>query len=68
MAIVGLHCCSGFSLVGMSRGYSLVEVSGLLTVVASLVAENRLQGMWASTVTTSGLSSCSFLGSRAQFQ
>ena len=30
------------SLVEVSRGYSLVVVGGLLTVVASLVAEHRL--------------------------
>ena len=39
MAALGLHCCSGFSLVAASRGYSLVGVPGLLIVVASLVAE-----------------------------
>ena len=32
----------GLSLVGVSGSYSLVEMSGLLTVVASLVAENGL--------------------------
>ena len=34
----------GFSLVSASRGYFLVAVCGLLLVVASLVAEQRLQG------------------------
>ena len=32
----------GFSPVAESGGYSLVEVQGLLIVVASLVAEHRL--------------------------
>ena len=32
----------GFSLVAVSRGYSLVGVHGLLIVVASLVVEHRL--------------------------
>jgi len=31
-------------------GLSLAVASRLLTVVASLVAEHRLQGMWASVV------------------
>ena len=38
------------SLVLASRGYSLVVVHGLLIVVASLVAEHRLQAVWASVV------------------
>jgi len=38
----GLHCCLGFSLVAMSRGYSLVAALGLLTVAASLVVEYGL--------------------------
>ena len=41
LAVLGLHCCSGFSLV-TSRGYSLVAVHGLLIVVASLAAEYKL--------------------------
>ena len=44
MAVLGLHCSLGFSLVVASWGCSLVEVRRLLTVVASLV-EDRLQGM-----------------------
>ena len=35
-----------FFLIIVSRGYSLVEVRGLLIVVASLVAERRLQEVW----------------------
>jgi len=33
-----------FPLVAASRGYSLVAVHGLLTVVASLLVEHGLQG------------------------
>ena len=40
--MLGLYCCSDFSLVAQSRGYSLVVVCGLFIVVASLVAEHRL--------------------------
>ena len=39
--MLGLHCCVGFSVVGESRGYFLVVVHRLLTVVASLVADHR---------------------------
>ena len=42
MAMLGLCCCVGFSLVAVSKGYSLVEVGGFLTVVASLVAKHGL--------------------------
>ena len=39
------------SLVAASGGYSLVAVQGLLiVVVASLVVEHGLQGVWASVV------------------
>ena len=47
----------GLSLVVVSGGYSLVVLHGLLIAVASLVAEHRLQGAWASVVVR-GLSSC----------
>ena len=40
-AVLTLHFCVGFSLVGESRGYFLVVVHRLLTVVASLVADHR---------------------------
>ena len=52
--MLGLRCCVGFSLVSESRGYSLVVVRGLLTVVASLV-EHRLYGAWPSAVVDPGL-------------
>ena len=42
LAVLGLHCCTVFSLVMASGGYSLVAVGRLLTVVAPLVAEQGL--------------------------
>ena len=39
MAVLGLCCCMGFSLVTVYRDYSLVAGCGLLIAVASLVAE-----------------------------
>ena len=47
----------GLSLVA-SRGYSLVRVLRPLTAVATLVAEHRLQGAWASVLAARGLRSC----------
>ena len=46
LAVLGLHCCAGFSLVEASRGYSLAAVHGLPTAVTSLV-ELRLSGACA---------------------
>ena len=43
-----LHCCLGLSLVPVSGGYCLVGELGLLIAVASLAAEHRLSGTWAS--------------------
>ena len=40
----------GLTLAVASGGYSLIAVHWLLTVVASLVVENELQGMSASVV------------------
>ena len=40
LAMLGLGCCSGFSLLVESRGVSLVAVLRLLIVMASLVAEH----------------------------
>ena len=48
----------GFSLVVVSRSYTLVAVRGLLVAVASLVAEHRVCGIWASVVVARGLSGC----------
>ena len=42
LAVLGLHCCAGFSLIAGSGDYSLVAVRGLLIVVASLVVEHGL--------------------------
>ena len=43
LAMRGLCCCAGFSLVAVSRGHSLVVVNGLLIGAAPLVAEHGLQ-------------------------
>ena len=51
VAVLGLHCCRGFSLVVLSRGYSLVVVNGLLVEAASLV--------WSTGSRFTGFSSCS---------
>ena len=50
---------AGFSLVAASRGYSLVRVCRLFTVVAFLVVEHRLYNSRASVVVARGLRSCS---------
>ena len=42
LAGLGLCSCVDFSLVAVSRGYSLVEVLELLIAVASLFAEHGL--------------------------
>ena len=58
VAIPGLCCCDGFSLVVMSRDYSLFVVCGLLIEMASLVAEYGVLHVWAQWF--------QLLGSRAQ--
>ena len=50
LAMLGLVAAQAFAVVDLSRGYSPVVVGGLLIAVASLVAEHRLQGMWAAVV------------------
>ena len=67
LAVLGLRCSAGFSLVAASCGCSPAAVSGLLTELASLVAGRELEGQ--------DFSSCGswaqwwwFLGSRAQAQ
>ena len=55
MTVLGLHCCTGFTLVAASRGYSLVAVCRLLIAVVSPVAEQGLQSSWASVVAARGL-------------
>ena len=42
LALLGLCCFEGFSLVVVSRDYSLVAGPGLLIAVASLVGEHGL--------------------------
>ena len=42
LAVLGLHCCADFSLVAVSRRYSLVAMRGFLLAAASLVAKDRL--------------------------
>ena len=39
LAVLGLRCCTGISLLAASGGYSLVAMLRLLIAVASLVAE-----------------------------
>ena len=46
LAVLDLHCRTGFSPVAASRLYSLV-VYELLIAVASLAVEHRLWGTWA---------------------
>ena len=45
LALLSLHCCTGFSLV-------------VIIAVAPHVAEHRPQGLWASVVATRELSRC----------
>ena len=47
MAVLGLRCSHRHFLAVASRAYSPFMVPGLLTVVASLVEERRLQGAWS---------------------
>ena len=54
LAVLGLCCCVGFSLIAASGGYSLAMVCGLLVLVASLVVE-------AYRIAACGLSSCGSL-------
>jgi len=42
LAVLGLRCGAGFSLVVASGGYSLVVACRLLTAVASLPVEHGL--------------------------
>ena len=43
--LLGLHCCTGFSLVVASWGYSSFAGGELLIAVISPVVELRLQGI-----------------------
>ena len=42
LAVLGLRCSVGFSLVAVIRGYSLVVVQRFLIVVISLIEEHGL--------------------------
>ena len=55
LTVLGLPCCAGF-LVAVRGGCSLVAVPGILTAVASLATELRLQGPPASVVAAHRLS------------
>ena len=58
MLVLCLHC-TGFSLVVVNCGSSVVAVQGLLTAVALLVLEQGSRAfILASGVATCGLSSC----------
>ena len=57
LAVLGFHCCTGFSLVALSGGYPLVVVLGLLITVASPVAEH-VQLLRTSGIAAPGLRSC----------
>ena len=63
LALLGLHCCSGFSLVACGGGgggtYSLVAMCGLLIAVTFLV-EQRLWDAWVSVAMVRRLNSCGF--------
>ena len=47
LAMLGLNCWAGFSLVSESGSSSLIVVCGLLITVASPLVEHRPQGVWA---------------------
>ena len=47
LAVLGLCCCTGFSLVVVSRACSLIAMHGLLIAVVSLAAEHQLYDTWA---------------------
>ena len=49
VAVLGLRCCTGFSLV-VSGGCSLVVAHRVLIALASLAGEHRLWCAWASVV------------------
>ena len=57
LALLGLHCCTDFSLVVVSGRWSAAVVRGLLIAAASLVVERRLWGTRASVIVARGLSS-----------
>ena len=60
LAVLGLHCCLGFSLVSVSRGSPVVAMCRLLIAVDSLVAEHGSQGFRAAVVAAHVLCRCGF--------
>ena len=59
LTVLGLCCCMGFSLVGVSGGLLFTAVCRLLIVVACLL-EHGLWDRQAWVVVAHGLSSCPF--------
>ena len=55
--MLGLSCCSGFSLVAVSGDYSVVAVYEVLIAVVSLTLGAPVQGAQASTVVAPRLQS-----------
>ena len=59
VAVLGLHCCSGFSLVAASVGCSLLWCAGFslrrLLLLWSAGCGLQYWGMWASVVPAPGL-------------
>ena len=60
LAVLGLHCCLGSSLVSVSRGSSVVAMCRLLIAMDSLVAEHGPQGFRAAEVSAHALCRCGF--------
>ena len=58
LAVLGLHCWVGFSLVAENGGYSRVAVHEVLIEVVSLSSEHGLKGAQASAIAAYVLSSC----------
>ena len=54
MTVLGLHCFPGLSLIAVSECPSLVVVNGLLTVVTSLGAQQRLCSARAPAAAAAG--------------
>ena len=52
LAVLGLHCCTGFSLVVARGGSSPAAVHWLLIVVSSRVVERGLQHTGFSSYST----------------
>ena len=57
--MLGLLCCTGFSLVAVSRGYSVIAVPELLIAGAPLTVEHGLSGTRALVEAACGVSSAS---------